>query len=103
MEKNNKIEEIEIGWDNAVVMICTKCAKNFSEIPERLKSELKTITKTEMGKSARVITTSCLNMCPVDKIAIAIADNKKQLGFRGLAVLPETSGLELYQEIFKKN
>lgn len=104
--EDNKIESVDVGWSDTVVMICTKCGKQIhnsadQESPERLKSELKSKTKAEFGKSVRVINSSCLNICPVDKVAIAVASRKDPGVFKGYIVDPKTSGEELMETIFK--
>lgn len=104
---NKKIETTKVGWEDTVVMICTKCAKQFSDpilndAPERIKSELKSKARSELGGSVRVITTSCLNICPVDKIAIAKASTLLPSVFKGYTVDPNVSGEELYETILKK-
>ncbi|MDD4976301.1 MAG: hypothetical protein PHY93_18225 [Bacteriovorax sp.] len=106
MNQDTKIENAEIGWEDTIVMVCSKCGSQFKdthsqESPERMKSELKSKAKSELGKSVRVITTSCLNICPVDKIAIAVATTKEPAVFKAYAVDPEVSGEELYKKIFK--
>lgn len=103
---SNQIIATQVGWENTVVMICEKCGKQFEDglknSPERIKSELKTKSKEEFGQSVRVITTSCLNICPQDKIAIAKASSTGDSVFRAYAVDPSASGEDLYQTIFKK-
>lgn len=104
---NTKIESATVGWTDTVVMICTKCAKQFSdpflnEAPERMKSELKSKARAELGGSVRVITTSCLNICPVDKIAVAKASTLLPSVFKGYTVEPNVSSEELYEAILKK-
>jgi predicted metal-binding protein len=107
MNQETKIENTEVGWEETVVMICSQCGAQFSdsqslESPARIKSELKTKAKSELGKKVRVITTSCLNICPVDKIAITVASTKEPGVFKAYAVDPRTSGEELYNKILKK-
>ena len=103
---NKKIESAELGWEDTVVMICTKCGKQFydsdlKDSAERIKSELKSKAKAELGKSVRVITTSCLNICPVDKIAIVKASSKNSDVFKAYKVDPDSTGEELYKKILK--
>jgi predicted metal-binding protein len=107
MKDDTKISTVELGWSDAVVMVCTKCGKQFNdskliESPERIKSDLKARTKSEMGRQVRVITTSCLNICPVDKIAVAVASNTGGPVFKAYEVDPNISGDELFKTIFKK-
>lgn len=98
------IEATELGWSSAVVMICSKCGAQFSnpemvESPERIKNDLKKITKEHLGKSVRVITTSCLNICPIDKIAVVVA--KTNANTQAYSVSPTVSGDDLYKNILK--
>jgi len=87
-----------VGWSDKVVMVCTKCGDSA----ERIKSDLKDIAKAELpSSSVRVITTSCLNMCPVDKIAIVVSDKNDKNIFKGYAVDPGISGRELFNNILK--
>ena len=70
MPKN--IEQTKNGWEESVVMVCKSC----DDQAERIKTELKEMAKSEFGKKVRVITTSCLGICPEKKIAISIASKK---------------------------
>lgn len=109
MSSNKKIEKIEVGWSDTVVMICTKCGTQFQkahdqEAPERIKSDLKTIAKEQLSKgSVRIITTSCLNICPVDKIAVVVASKTPSEVFSAYSVDPEVNATELFNKILKKN
>lgn len=100
--EKKEIESAELGWSSAVVMICSKCGAQFSdpeknEAPERIKKDLKKLTKENLGKSVRVITTSCLNICPVDKIAVVVAKNNAEA--KAYNVSPDVSGDDLYKKI----
>ena len=103
MNKDKKIEKVDLGWEETVVMVCTKCGKQFEgdlrDSPERIKTELKAKAKSELGKKVRVITTSCLNICPEDKIAIVKASNKESSVFKAYIVDPNTSGDDLFEKI----
>lgn len=106
MSDDAKIENTPVGWSETVVMICTKCGKQFQDLqsqvaPERIKSELKSKAKSELGQRVRVITTSCLNICPVDKIAIAVASTKNPGVFKGYNVSADSTGDELFEKILK--
>jgi predicted metal-binding protein len=104
---SDKIENTEVGWTETVVMVCTKCGKQFQNTddqsaPERFKSELKSLAKAELPpKSVRVVTSSCLNICPVDKIAIAVASTKNPGVFKGYNVDPKASSEEVFKKILK--
>ena len=101
-----KIEKADVGWSESVVMICTKCGKQFDkdrhkESPDRIKSELKLKSRSELGPSVRVITTSCLNICPVDKIAIVKASNGDAGVFTAITVGPDESVDNIFNELFE--
>lgn len=106
MSIDKKIEVVDLGWEETVVMVCTKCGNQFQDStlqdsPERIKSELKTKAKSELGKKVRVITTSCLNICPDGKIAIAKASIKGSSVFSAYAVDPNSLADELFDNILK--
>ena len=92
----NEITNEETGWNEAVVMICSKCG----EQAERIKGELKSICKERMGKDVRVINTGCLNICPENKIAITVADKKARDVFRSYSVPTDVNAKDLYEELF---
>ena len=104
MEKIEKtyIEPAEVPWSHAVVMICEKCARRSDDdkFSSDLKSELKAKLKDEgYSKQVRVITTSCLNVCPKNRVAVAVASNQK-VAFQAYAIkLKPNSALDLYAEI----
>lgn len=62
------------SWNKVGVWICNKCIKN-SDFAESLKAEWKLKIK-DQGRSAeiRVMTSSCLNSCPVDQQAILVIE-----------------------------
>jgi predicted metal-binding protein len=103
VENKCAIEKTEVGWSKSVVMICQRCGEQFQSSfdkvsPERIKSELKSSVKAKnLGDEVRVITTSCLNMCPKERIAIAIAEEGRH--FVGLSVDNKTSGDELFDQL----
>jgi hypothetical protein len=61
-----------LGWDKTAVWICTKC-KAETTIAEDTKKEFKTRLK-EAGLAAkiRVMTSSCLGLCPENLQAVVI-------------------------------
>ncbi len=95
MSKKDITKE-ETGWNEAVVMICSKCG----EEAERIKGELKSICKERQGKNIRVINTGCLNICPENKIAITVADKKANHVFRSYSVPKDVDAEDLYEELF---
>ena len=108
MNDNKEIEEVAAGWDESVVMICKNCGDQFQQTQnlnsvERIKTELKAIAKENLKSgSFRIITTSCLNICPINKIAIVVASKNKADIFKSVAVNPDISAKELFDNILKK-
>lgn len=97
------ILEAEVGFSETVIMICSHCGKQFnderSEAPAKIKSELKAKCKTHYGKKVRVINTSCLNMCPENKIAIVMASIRNEDIFKGYSVPVDVKIDELFKLI----
>jgi predicted metal-binding protein len=116
MIKNNKKMEIKVDVKSGVekteipfkkiVMICSHCGDQFNSnqsmgTVERIKNELKSCVKEKMAQGeVRVITTSCLSMCPANKIAIAVAGLGQTTPFVGLAVDPYIAKEELFDQLF---
>lgn len=99
MSENDITKEITkevTGWNQAVVMICSKCGEEGL----RIKDELKPICKERQGKNVRVINTGCLNICPENKMAITVADNDSREVFRSYSVPTDVDAEDLYNELF---
>lgn len=94
--KTNIVPAI-LGWDETVIMICSKCG----EQSERMKSDLKTKCKAAFDKKVRVLSTSCLNICPENKIAIVVASNKKSDVYSAYSVEVDTPTEELFNKLLK--
>lgn len=106
MSENGDIEKALPGWEEAVVMVCSNCGKKLAnetlkESPERIKSELKAVVKANFGKKIRVVTSSCLNICPEEKIAIVVASKIGPDVFKSFVVKPTISSEELYKKIIE--
>lgn len=106
MNANLVVEESELGWTDTLIVVCTKCGKQFAnsseqESPERIKQELKILTKEKFAKGVRVVTSSCLNICPKNKIAIARASSSSSNVFKAYAVDANASGTEIFNELIK--
>lgn len=102
------IENTDNGWSESVIMICNKCGMQFddassSEYPERMRLELKAKAKADMGAKVRVIATTCLNICPENKIAIVSVSIKDPKVFKSFAVTTDTSSDEIMDTIIKNN
>lgn len=74
------IEKQKIPWSEAVVTICEKCGKSLQGLKleeegnagENLKKYLKSRFKElENPKRVRVVTSSCLDVCMKDKVAVS--------------------------------
>ncbi len=89
-----------------IVMICSHCGEQFKSsngigAVERIKSELKTCIKEKMSNGeVRVVTTSCLSLCPENKIAVVVSDPHQTINFKGLTIDPEISKEQLFDQIF---
>lgn len=74
--KSNSIKKENLKWSDAGVWICTKCFKG-TDTAEVLKTDFKSRMKDAgYGKNIRVMTSSCLGICPPDAQAILIAPTK---------------------------
>ena len=101
MEEKRVIEKAAVGWSETVVMICSKCGDEFEkncgkESPDRLRGELKFLVKSLCGKRIRVLSTTCLSMCPENKLAIAVTTNTKETVFQGYVVSRNVSAQEVF-------
>lgn len=94
---DTEVKEVSAGWNDAVVMVCDSCGKEAL----RIKAELKNKIKEETSKSVRVITTSCLNICPENKIAITVV-NKTNHAFNAFSIGQDINATELYNQIKDK-
>lgn len=76
--KSNSIKKENLKWSDAGVWICTKCFKG-TDVAEELKSDFKCRLKDMgYGKRIRVMTSSCLGICPPEAQAILIAPTRKE-------------------------
>jgi predicted metal-binding protein len=63
------------------ILVCKKCLGRVADgkaIPKSLKSELKRGSAAHGGKRPRVITTSCLGICPKRAVVVASAATLQQ-------------------------
>lgn len=105
MNKVTNLENVNSGWTERVVMICSRCGEQFNSTidknsPEKIKTDLKIWAKANLPQgTTRVITTSCLNICPENKIAITICDKSRPLVFDSVAVGPDIEVSDLAQSL----
>lgn len=86
-------------WNKAGVWICTKCMKG-TDTADTLKTQWKIkLKQLGLGPEVRVMTTSCLNECPVDEQAILIAEkNGRQ---EVIVCQPKKESDEVFEKILK--
>jgi NADH:ubiquinone oxidoreductase subunit E len=96
------VEESNVPWSHAVVMVCTKCSKKIvghDGIADDMKKDLKGELKELRGKAVRVVTSSCLDVCPKNRMALAIATRNN--GTRAITVEAKIKTSALVAEILK--
>lgn len=95
-DKTQAITSEKTGWNESVVMICSKCGAEA----ERIKTDLKALCKERLGSDVRVINTGCLNICPEDKIALTVASRSGGEVFHSFSVPLDVEAQELFDELF---
>jgi predicted metal-binding protein len=74
------MQAIDPPVSNALILVCEKCGKRLDsdrdKNPSRqLVSRLKKLAKKRFGKGAvRAIATSCMDICPDDRISVAFIE-----------------------------
>lgn len=94
---SDSIKKENPAWSDAGVWICTKCFKG-TDIAEDLKSDFKCRMKElGYGKRIRVMTSSCLGICPKNAQAIMIAptDGSQE----AFSFDPKEDKREIFEEI----
>jgi predicted metal-binding protein len=72
------MQPIDAPVSNALVLVCEKCGKrldsDFDENPSRqLVSRLKKLAKKRFGRGeVRAVLTSCMDICPDDRVSVAL-------------------------------
>lgn len=95
---DKEITKEETGWNESVVLICSKCGQEA----ERIKGELKSLCKERMGSDVRVINTGCLDICPENKIAVTLATKNEGDVFRSYSVPKDVRAENLFEELFEE-
>jgi hypothetical protein len=87
------------SWNKAAVFICTKCFKG-TDTADKLKMDWKMRLKERgLGSQVRVMTSGCLDECPVDQQSILIAEkNGKQ---EVIVCNPHAEREEVFEKILK--
>lgn len=107
--KNDSFQPEAPPWSDALVVICSKCGKKLAskenEDPsEELKGELKSRVKEEgLKHQLRVVTSSCMDLCPKDRIAVAVIRRDGRPAVDTFSVTLETSRDALWKKISKKD
>ena len=99
----SQIENADIPWSDAVVMVCTKCSRKIvgnEDLADQMKKTLKSAFKENgLGKRVRSVTSSCLDICPKDRVAIAVM--RRNAGTKAVTVEEKISDRDLYDEVKK--
>jgi NADH:ubiquinone oxidoreductase subunit E len=97
----SNIESADIPWSEAVVMVCTKCSRKIvgdESLADSIKKTLKhSFKEAGFGKNVRSVTSSCLDICPKDRVAIAIV--RRHAGTRAITVDPKIDDQSLFTEV----
>ncbi len=106
MNNCSLISKDNSGWEQTIVLICSTCSRqfegtSFESCSDKLKSSLKILTKNKFGRDVRVVTTSCQNICPKDKIIVTKITSNETDVFAFYEVAPDISSDELFQDLFK--
>jgi hypothetical protein len=89
-----------IGWKKSAVWVCTKCFKETT-IAEDIKTEFKMRLREEgLGGSIRVMTSSCLGICPEGQQAVYI--QPEQVLGEAFECDPQTEKEKLFETIKNK-
>lgn len=97
----NSIEKADVPWSDAVVMVCTKCSRKIvgdEQLADDIKKSLKSCFKEAgLGKRVRSVTSSCLDVCPKNRVAIAIV--RRNNGTEIVSVEPDIKATELFERV----
>ena len=83
---SGKFRGMKPQWHENLILICEKCGKKLEEksgsnpahdLKDWLKKELKS---RDLWGTTRVVNSTCLDICPEDKIAVAFVSDRPDLG-----------------------
>jgi predicted metal-binding protein len=83
-------------WHSNLVLVCEKCGKKLArksgdnpaiEMKDWMKKQLR---DRDLWGRTRVVTTSCLDVCPEGRVAVAFVSDRKDLEATVEIVDPET-------------
>ena len=106
MDKHKKsqqtFEESTPTWTDALVLVCEKCCDKKDVSAKDLRKDIKSQFKEQgLGHQIRVVSTSCLGICPKNQISMAVASSHTPLTFRAVLLPPDpdaTSVVSLIQQ-----
>ena len=106
-KKNKSIEATEIPWNQGVIMICSKCSRKlegrdskFKDTADYFKGELKSLARARgHGKNMRVITTSCLDICPDERVAIALIGTQAKENIKAITVTQDAEPEKIFDAL----
>ncbi len=102
----------KIPFSRAAVLVCEACGKKImtasgvSENPaHKLKNELKLeLKKLQMNEKYRALQSSCLNLCPENKIGVAVVGTKEASAhFLELAPDTETENIHILTKLLAQD
>ncbi len=95
--KSPSVKSESVVWSDAGVWICTKCFQGTDQA-EKLKTEFKSRMKDMgHGQNIRVMTSSCLGICPEKAQAIVISP--KHSAQKAFVFDPTQDSEEIFQEL----
>lgn len=99
----SQIENADVPWSDAVVMVCTKCSRKLvgdESLADQMKKTLKSAFKEGgLGKHVRTVTSSCLDICPKERVAIAVMCRND--GTHAITVDPKIDDRSLFDQVKK--
>ena len=99
----SQAESADIPWSQAVVMVCTKCSRKIvgdESLADSFKKSLKlSFRDAGYAKNVRTVTSSCLDICPHERVTIAVL--KPGAKAQAITVEPKIGESELFEEVQK--
>jgi predicted metal-binding protein len=99
------LEAVEVPWSSLLISICLKCGKKF-DLPQEenpsevLRQNVKTlINERGLKKEVRVVTSSCLNVCPKERLTVVASYDHKEPTFKAYTVPPSINEKELLDSL----
>jgi predicted metal-binding protein len=109
--KSAAIEHANVPWSDALILVCTKCSKKIRDqrgpespdLTESLKNSIKAhLRSANLAKQIRIVTSSCLDVCPENRLTVAVATEKSKPTFKTFTIDPDLSPTEVLKEVMSK-